>query len=73
LIRATWRGYFDIDDISLEKLNAICFDKSVYRESRSVLALAETAVAAVNNQWLRFHSETHVAAGAATFVNVCLI
>ena len=73
LIRATWRRHFDIHDISLETMYTVRFDQSVYGESRSVLALAPTAVAAVNNEWPRLHSKSHVAAGAAAIVNVGLI
>jgi len=73
LIRSTWRWHFDIYDMSLEKMHSVRLNQGVYCERRSVLALAPTAVAAVNDEWSRFHPEAHVAAGAATIVYVRLI
>jgi hypothetical protein len=73
LIRAAWRWYFDIGDIALEKMYPVCLNQGVDGESRSVLALAPTAMAAVNDERPRFHSEAHVATGTATIVNMRLV
>lgn len=53
LFLATWGGYSDVHDVSLEELHAIGFNQRIHRKSRPALALAPTAMAAVNNEWLR--------------------
>ena len=72
LIRPTRGWHLDIRDISVEKVHPFRFNQGIYRESRTSLALAPTAVAAMNNQRLRRHSEANVATGTATIVNVSL-
>jgi len=72
LVGPTWRRDFNVYDITMEKVHPVRFDQSVYRESGSALALAPTAVTAVDNEGSRLHSEAHVAAGTAAFVNVSL-
>jgi hypothetical protein len=73
LVFAAGGGHLNIHDISLEKIHPVCFNQGVNRKGRSILTLAPATVAAVNNEWLRFHSVAYMAAGAAAVVKVFLI
>lgn len=70
LARTTGRWHFNIDDIPLQNTHPVSFNQSVNCESGSVLALAPTAMATMDNQWSRFHSVTDMATGAATIVYI---
>ena len=59
-------------EIALEKMYPVRFNQCIDRKSRSILALAPAAMAAVNNERLRGYCIAYLATGAAAFAGAAV-